>query len=115
MAIKFLRQETHRHKRLGKNRKKLHRWRRPVGRHSKMRQQRKSYPRSPTIGFKKPGKHSGKIQGLIPILVYNTKDLSKIDKNSIAVIARIGAKKKLEIIKEAESKKIKILNIGVKQ
>lgn len=111
MSRKFLRQDYMRYSKLGKNRKKLRKWRKPKGRHSKMRQQRKSYPTSPTVGHKTSRKQSGKINNLKPVLIHNLKELSSLGKNSIAILARVGAKKKLEMIKHAEEKNIKILNM----
>ncbi len=110
--MKFLRQDYMRHLKLGKNRKKLQKWRRPKGIHSKMRRQRKGYPVSPSPGYKKSKAERNKINGLIPVLINNLKDLEKINKTSIAVLSRkIGAKKKIEIIKKAEEMKLKILNL----
>ncbi len=109
---KFIRQESVVHLRLGKRRKKLQSWRRPKGGDSKMRLKRKSYPFSVSIGYKSPKKTSGLIQGLKPVLIHNTKELNKLDNNSIAILAKIGNKKRLEIISEAEKKKIKIANIN---
>ena len=114
MTSKFLRQDYMRHSKLGKNRKKLRKWRRPRGRHSKMRQQRKSYPASPAVVYRTAKKRSGKINNLKPVLVHNVKELFSLDKNSIAIIARVGAKKKLELLKHAEEKNIKILNMEKK-
>ncbi|MBU0467256.1 MAG: eL32 family ribosomal protein [Nanoarchaeota archaeon] len=108
---KFIRQESKRYSKIGKNRKKLQKWRKPKGRDSKMRLKRKSYSASVSVGYKKPRKTSGKIQDLQPVLVHNLKELSEMGKNFIAIIARVGAKKKLEIIKHAKEKKIKILNV----
>jgi large subunit ribosomal protein L32e len=115
MRKKFLRQDYLRHSRLGKNRKKLQKWRRPKGRDSKMRLRRKSRPASPGVGYKSPRKTIGKIGGLKPILVHNIKELDKVDARSIAIIAKVGAKKKLEMIKHAEEKKIKVSNLGGKK
>ena len=112
--MKFLRQDIMRHSKLGKNRKKLQKWRAPTGRHSKMRQKRKSYPTLPTVGHKSPKIESGKINGLFPILVHNTNDLAKVGKNNIVIIAKVGAKKKLEIIKKVEEMKLKVYNLGGK-
>ncbi len=111
MAHKFLRQDSHRHSRLGKNRRKKQVWRLPKGRHSKMRQQRKSYPSMPTIGYATPRKDSGKIQGLSPVLVHNLSELKALSKTQIAILAKIGAKKKLELIKFANENKIKMHNV----
>ena len=114
--MKFLRQDYMRHSKLGKNRKKLQKWRRPKGIHSKMRRQRKGYPVSPSVGYKRPKTERNKINGHMPILINNLNDLGKIKKDCIAVLSgNVGARKKIEIIKKAEEMKIKILNLGVKK
>jgi large subunit ribosomal protein L32e len=111
MSKAFARQDGHRHIKLHKQKTKIS-WRKPKGRHSKMRKRRDSYPCIVTVGHCTPRSQSGKIQGLKPILVHNLNELKLLDKNSIMIIAKIGAKKKLEIIKEAEVRKIKVLNLG---
>lgn len=112
MARKFLRQDYMRHSRLGNKRKKLQKWNKAKGRHSKMRQYRKGYPASPSIGYKKSKKEAGKIKEFIPILINNINELRNIDKKNVIIIAKkVGARKKLEIIKKAEEKNIKILNV----
>lgn len=112
MPIKFLRSDITRHSRLGKNRKKLQVWRKPRGRHNKIRLKRVSYPVSPNIGYASEKKNAGKVKGLIPILVHNIADLEPIRKENIIIIARVGAKKRLEILKRATEKKIPIANGG---
>lgn len=116
MPPKFLRSETRRHLRLGMKRRKLQFWRRPRGKHNKIRLKRVGYPVQPTIGFASPKATSGKLDGLLPVLVSNVKDVSKLDKKSIAIIARtLGAKKKIEIIKKLNEMNIKIANVGGKK
>ena len=113
MAKKFLRQDFMRHIKLGKNRKKIQTWRRPKGRHSKMRKLRRGYPDSPTVGYKAPKEKKGKINSLIPRIIFNLNDLKKADKNNIIIIAKkVGARKKIELIKKAEDMKLIILNIA---
>jgi len=111
MSKDFVRQDSVRHLKLGKRKKKLRTWRKPKGRDSKMRLSRKSYPKTVSVGYKTQKTQSGKIKGMTPVLVHNLNDLKKVDKNSIVILARIGAKKKLEIIKAAQESKIKILNL----
>ncbi len=111
MSKEFKRQDHMRYGKIGKNRKKIQRWRRPRGRHSKMRLKRKSYPATVSAGYKTAKSEAGRINGLIPVRIQNTKDLEKIGKENIAILAKIGAKKKLEILKMAEERKIKILNV----
>jgi len=116
MSKKFMRQETHRHLKLGRKRKKARTWRRPKGRDSKMRLQMKSYPSSPTVGYKTKRELAGKINGLIPKLVHNSTDLSRLTKKNIAIIAKkIGAKKRMEMLDYAREHKIQVLNSGVKK
>ncbi len=115
MSKKFMRQETRRHLKLGRKRKKARTWRRPKGRDSKMRLQMKSYPASPTVGYKTEKKSAGKINGLIPKLVYNLNDLHKLTKENIAIFAKIGAKKRIEMLDHAREHKIKVLNSGAKK
>ena len=116
MSSQFLRSETHRFSRLGKGRKKLQKWRRPRGKHNKTRLKRFSYPVQPGIGFGTPRSVSGKVDGLMPFLISNVSDLTKINKSNIAIVSRkIGAKKKLEIMKKLSDMNIKIMNAGGKK
>lgn len=108
---KFIRRDYKRYSKIGKNRPKLQKWRKPKGRDNKMRLKRKSYPISPTIGRKRPAVSAGKISGLQPVLVRNTKDLENFSKKSAVLIARVGAKKKLEIIRKASELKLPIINV----
>lgn len=112
MPRKFLRSDTCRFSRIGKNRKKLQKWRRCRGKSNKMRLGRAGYPKVPKVGFKTARKESGKVSGLVPKLVHNLKELESLSKENIAILARIGARKKLEMIKRAEELKIKIMNLG---
>ena len=109
---KFLRQDTNRYSKLGKKRKKLQKWRRPKGRDSKMRLKRKSYPATVSIGYRTSRKERGKINGKNLVLVHNIKDLQNLRKEDMALLARVGAKKKMELIKFAEEKNIKIINLS---
>jgi len=112
MPSKFIRQDSFRYSRLGKNRKKLQKWRRPKGRHSKMREHRKSYPASPTVGYKTSKKFVGRIKGFTPVIIQNIKDLNKLNKDAIAILSsRLGSRKKMEIIRKLQESKFKILNV----
>jgi len=109
---RFLRRDWSRYSRLGKNRKKLQKWRRAKGRHNKIRKRRAGYPGPPLIGYKKPKAESGKINGKVPILVENMNDLVSASKNNILIISRrIGARKRIEVIKKANEMKLEIQNV----
>lgn len=115
MSHKFLRSDTNRFLRLGKKRRKLQKWRRARGKSNKLRLGRAGYPSVPKVGFRTARKEAGKINGFTPRLVHNLNELQSLGKNEVAILARIGARKKLELIKKAEEMKIKILNIGGKK
>jgi len=115
MSRKFLRSDTCRFLRIGKKRRKLQKWRRARGKSNKIRLGRVGCPSMPKVGFKTPRKTAGKVQGLTPKLVHNVAELEKLTKNDIAILARIGARKKLELIKKADELKIKIMNLGGKK
>lgn len=107
---RFLRQDWERHSRIGKGRKKLQKWRRPRGRHSKIRRKRFGYPIKVMIGFKQKVSEAGLIEGLKPSLVYNMQEISRLSKKSIAIIAaRVGAKKRIEMMKKADELGIKVI------
>lgn len=107
---KFRRVDSHIYSRLGRGRPKLLKWRRARGKQNKIRLKRRGYFAAPSIGFKSPKKTSGLVQGMKPILVHNLNELQSLSKNQIAILARVGAKKKLELLKKADELKIKILN-----
>jgi len=104
---KFTRQEGYRYVRLKDA------WRKPRGRHSKLRRSRRSRGEKPSTGFRSPPLVRGLTrQGYIPVLVANKNDLVKIDpKKQVAVIrSSVGRKKRMGIISEAEKMNIKVLN-----
>lgn len=108
---KFLRADTVRHLRLGKKRRKLQKWRRPRGHHNKLRLKRFSYPVQPGIGYGSLRKTAGKVDGLLPSLVHNIKEMEKLNsKTHCVILARVGAKKKIDLLKKAQELNIKIIN-----
>src|SRR3972149_568353 len=110
--MKFLRRDTNKFSKLGRGRKKKQTWRNPTGRHNKMRNKMKGYPAVVSIGYKQNADARGKITGKTPKKVYNLNDLKTLGKNEIAVLGKLGRKKKLEIAKKAEEMKIKIHNLN---
>ncbi len=104
---KFRRQEWFRYKRLGTA------WRKPRGKHSKMREHKGYRPPVVDSGYRGPKK----VRGLHPsgfkeVLVYNVKDLEKVDpeREAIRIASRVGVKKRTVIEKKAEELKIRVLN-----
>ncbi len=106
---KFLRRTSSRYSKLGKGRKKKQIWRRPTGRHNKMRNKRNGYPVIVSIGYgtKKIGEER--------IIVNNVKDLEKVKENKFIILGKIGNKNKLEIVKKAKEMKIKFQNMDTEK
>ncbi len=105
----FRRQDAHKKDRLSRSG-----YRRPRGLQSKMRLHKKGYARYIAVGYGSPSVVKfADPSGLIPFIVSNLDDLSKLDsKTEGALIAStVGTKKRIEIVKEAIAKKITILNI----
>jgi large subunit ribosomal protein L32e len=103
----FKQQEWFRYKRINES------WRRPRGMHSKMRKHKGYRPNVVSVGYGSPKKtrhlHPS---GFQEIMVYNTKDLEKINPKSQAarVGHSVGTRKRIEIEAQAEKKGIRILN-----
>jgi large subunit ribosomal protein L32e len=105
---KFLRQEWFKHKTLGKK------WRRPKGRQSKLRKGEKARGKVPSLGYRSPKSVRGLTRrGYKEIRILNPAQIEKINPNKeiIVISSTIGKKKKIEIIKKAEEKGVKIANI----
>jgi len=113
--VEFLRRSSDRYVKIGKREKKKQKWRKPTGRDNKMREKRRGYPAVVGIGYRKDKKSRWRLKDKKPILVKNLNDLKKINKDEIAIIGKIGKKKKIEIIKEAEERKINFFNINTKK
>ncbi|NIM89434.1 MAG: 50S ribosomal protein L32e [Candidatus Aminicenantes bacterium] len=103
----FKRQEWFRYKRLGEA------WRRPRGLHSKMRKHKGYRQDVVSVGYGSPkGARDLHPSGFEEVMVYNAKDLDKIDPKSQAarVGHSVGTRKRTEIEEKAEEKGIRVLN-----
>lgn len=104
---KFRRQESWRYKRLAAN------WRKPKGIDNKMRLQVSGVPSLVKIGYRGPKASRGlHPSGYVDNLIHNVNELLKLnkDKDAARIAHTVGNKKRLEIILEAESMGIKVLN-----
>ncbi len=103
----FKRQEGFRHVKLKDS------WRRPRGRHSKLRKGRKARGKKPSMGFSSPKAVKGLTKnGMKVVYVSNKEELTGIDpKTQEAVIrSNVGKKKRFEIALEAEKLKVNVQN-----
>jgi len=106
--VKFLRRIWKRYSKLGRKRKKKQVWRRPKGRDNKMRERRRGYPVRVEVGYKKGNRKK-------EFIVNTLLDLEKVNKNDLVVIGKVGRRKKIELLKKAEEKKIPITNLNLKK
>ncbi|MGI0047570.1 MAG: 50S ribosomal protein L32e [Nitrosotalea sp.] len=106
----FVRQESWRYARLSKS------WRKPKGMDNHQRKQKKGWPSLVKIGYGGPkitrGLHPS---GYTDNLVYNLKDLEKLDPKTDGVRFGhgVGTKKRLEIIVKAKEMNFKVFNARV--
>lgn len=101
---------------LSENLKKLGTsWRKPRGRHSKVRLGKSGKPKRPRIGYGAPVlmKHLDSKTKLLPKLIKNVKDLESLntEKEVPVISTSVGMKKKIEIASVAEEKGISIYNL----
>ncbi len=113
--MKFLRVMGNKKIRLGKRNKKLQKWRRARGKHNKTRESIRGKAVKVKIGFRTPKKGRNKIQGKIPFRINNLDDLKLIKKENIAIIAKLGKKKKQQIESRLKELGIEILKTGAGQ
>ena len=107
---KFKRQQKHKHNKL-----KNASWKKPVGKHSKVRLKLKSAKPMPKAGYRTPKA----IRGLHPsgyedVLVHNTDGLEELDPETDAarIGSTVGGRKREKIIEKADEEDIKVLNRG---
>jgi large subunit ribosomal protein L32e len=89
-------------------------WRRPRGRHSKMRERRTGKRKRVEIGYRGPAELRGlHFSGMKLVNVVNLVQLAKINpKEEVAIInSNIGNRKRYQLVKFASEKSIKLLNI----
>jgi large subunit ribosomal protein L32e len=94
----FLRQQGNYKKRIKKN------WRKPKGRHSKLREKRHGLHAMPEIGYKR--------HDYVPeLLISNVKQIESLKKGAIVMIASsVGNKKKIDILEACAKKGIIVKN-----
>jgi large subunit ribosomal protein L32e len=111
---KFLRTDWHKKIRLGRGVKKNQKWHGAKGRQNKFRLNRKGRGVRPRVGWGAENETKGFVNGLSPIRVENLKMLEGLKGVGI-IIASVGKKKRIELIKKAEEMKLVILNRYLKE
>ncbi len=110
---KFLRRNWNATVKIGKGRRKKQVWRSPKGRDNKMREKRRGYPVVVSAGYKKEKKSRGKIENKKVLVIRNIKQLEKGKKDELIILRKMGKKKKIEIVKIAKEKNLKIHNLNI--
>ncbi|MDI6655354.1 MAG: 50S ribosomal protein L32e [Candidatus Hydrothermarchaeota archaeon] len=106
MSKEFKRAEYFRYKKLGEK------WRKPRGKHHKMRKYIGGKLPSPATGYATKAElrylHPS---GYREVLVHNLKDLESVDreKQAVRISGKVGKRKREIILKEAEKLKLKVL------
>jgi len=104
----FLRQDSHRHKRLAKV------WRKPTGLHSKMRHNAAGQAASVAIGYRSPVAVQGLDRnGFQPVRVFNVDQVAALDKKTHSAIigAGVGMRSRLTIVDALNKAGIHIINL----
>jgi len=112
---KFLRTDWHKKIRLGKGVKKNQKWHGAKGRQNKLRLNRKGRMQRPKVGWGAENDVKGFVNGMEVIRVENVKEVEAVKTGQGVIIAKVGAKKKAEIIKKANEMKLTILNRYLKE
>lgn len=104
--IKFRRQGWYNLVRLGEE------WRRPKGRHNKLRRKFKGKGIMPNKGYRTPRKiRNVHPSGLKEVRVSNLNDAKNVGENvAVRIDSNIGKRKREEILKILKEKNVKILN-----
>lgn len=99
--MKFLRQQGNYKKRLKKK------WRKPKGRHSKLREKRRGLHKMPNIGYKKSEALRSK-----ELLVSNLKGLEPLKKgDKLKISSKVGNKLRLVLLSECAKKGLIVTNV----
>jgi len=110
---RFVRKDWRELSKLGRGRKKKQRWRKPKGRHNKLRAKKRSVGKMPGVGYRSPKSIRGTFQGLTPIWIINESQLNNLKQEGIAVMASIGLKKRIQIATKAKQLGVKFVNLDI--
>jgi len=112
---KFQRTQSHQYSKLGRGRKKKQKYRHARGLDNKMRLKHKGKPVRVMIGFRSDKRIRSLIDGKKIVSVSNIQELKNVKKNEIALISKIGRKKKMELMKYAIDNKIQLHSVNPKK
>ena len=91
-------------------------WRAAKGIDSDTRQKKKSGVKSPNVGYRAPRKVRGlHPSGLTEVHITRLEEIETLDPqvHGITISARLGIKKRLQLVEEIQAKGFKVLNLGI--
>ncbi len=106
----FLRRIYNRYHKLGKKKGKNRVWRKPKGRDNKLRDKRRGYGPTVSVGYRQKESERGKF-----LVVRNVPELLKVSKGHEIILGKVGKKKKIELVKKAAEIGVVILNVNSKK
>jgi large subunit ribosomal protein L32e len=89
-------------------------WRRPKGIDNKIRMKKKGYPPIVNVGYRGPrGVRGVHPSGFIEVIVHNPEELSRVnpETQAVRIASTVGVRKRIEIIREAVRRGIRVLNV----
>ena len=108
----FLRIGYTQYSKLGLRRKNKQVYRKGKGGENKMRLKMKGHLRNVNIGFRTEKKTRNLVSGLKPVMIFNISDLKNLKKDEIGIVAKVGAKRRLELADYAFKNTIKLQNLN---
>lgn len=78
-----------------------------------MRERSKGRPAVVSVGYKRDKTLKNKIDNQNMTIIKNAKDIERMQKGEIAIIGKMGKKKKIEIAKRAKEKNIEVHNLNI--
>jgi len=88
-------------------------WRKPKGNDNKMRLQLKGYPPIVKVGYRTPSELRGlHPSGLEPVVVHSKGELEGLDpsRHIVYIASTVGLRKRLELIKAAKERGLRVAN-----
>ncbi|MEM0465223.1 MAG: eL32 family ribosomal protein [Candidatus Pacearchaeota archaeon] len=112
---KFLRTGYFQYSKLGLRRKKKQKYRKAKGGNNKIRLKMKGHLTNVSIGYRSNKRTRNLIKGFLPKIINSIDDLKNLKKDEIAILAKLGKKKKIMIAEYSLKNNIKILNLNPKK
>ena len=112
---KFLRTGYSQYSKLGLRRKNKQIYRKSKGGENKIRLKMKGHLRNVSIGFRNEKSTRDLVDGKKPVRIFSIEGLNNLKKDEIAIVAKLGQKKRIEIAEYALKNNIRLSNLNSKK